>query len=45
MDTIKLIDCLDGMKNIPDNSVDMVCTDPPYFLDGLGNDWDKNRLE
>jgi len=45
MDTIKLIDCLDGMKNIPDNSVDMVCTDPPYFLDGLGNDWDKNRLD
>ena len=23
-------DCLDIMKNIPDNSVDMILTDPPY---------------
>lgn len=42
---IELISCLDGMKKLPENSVDMVCTDPPYFLDGLGNDWDKGKLD
>ncbi len=26
------IDCLEGLKEIPDNSVDAVITDPPYFL-------------
>lgn len=42
---IELISCLDGIKKLPENSVDMVCTDPPYFLDGLGNDWDKGKLD
>ena len=23
-------DCIEGMKILPDNSVDMVLTDPPY---------------
>ena len=26
------IDCLEGLKEIPDKSVDLVVTDPPYFL-------------
>jgi site-specific DNA-methyltransferase (adenine-specific) len=30
---------------MPSNSIDMVCTDPPYFLDGLGNDWNKKSLD
>ena len=38
-------DCIELMKKIPDNSIDMVCTDPPYFLDGLGNDWDKKNID
>lgn len=25
-------DCLEGLKEIPDNSVDLIVTDPPYFL-------------
>lgn len=33
------------MKLMPNNSVDMVCTDPPYFLDGLGDDWNKKTLD
>ena len=45
VNTIELISCLDGMKKLPENSIDMVCTDPPYFLDGLGNDWDKSKLD
>ena len=43
---IKLLegDCLKVMKNIPDNSVDMVLTDPPYFKvkkETWDNQWDK----
>jgi site-specific DNA-methyltransferase (adenine-specific) len=26
------IDCLEGLKEIPDGSVDLILTDPPYFL-------------
>lgn len=29
---IENIDCLEGLKEIPDKSVDLVVTDPPYFL-------------
>ena len=37
--------CLDGMKEIKSNSIDMVLTDPPYFIDGLDDNWnaEKNR--
>jgi adenine-specific DNA-methyltransferase len=35
-------DCLEFLKTLPDNSVDLVLTDPPYFIgfDG-GKGWDK----
>jgi site-specific DNA-methyltransferase (adenine-specific) len=26
------IDCLEGLKEVPDKSVDLVVTDPPYFI-------------
>lgn len=26
------IDCLEGLKDIPDKSIDLIVTDPPYFL-------------
>ena len=26
------VDCLDGLKEVPDSSVDLIVTDPPYFL-------------
>ena len=26
------IDCLEGIKDVPDQSVDLIVTDPPYFL-------------
>jgi site-specific DNA-methyltransferase (adenine-specific) len=38
-------ECIEMMKNIPNNSIDMVCTDPPYFLDGLGDDWNKETID
>ena len=30
--TVILGDCLEEMQKLPDKSVDMICTDPPYFL-------------
>lgn len=30
-------DCLEGMKNIPDASVDLIVTDPPYKITSRGN--------
>lgn len=32
---IKCCDCLDGMKELPDECVDLVCTDPPYQLSSI----------
>ena len=29
-------DCLELMKNIPDGSVDLVLTDPPYIVETSG---------
>jgi site-specific DNA-methyltransferase (adenine-specific) len=45
LNTTTLGDCVALMKKMPANSVDMVCTDPPYFLDGLGDDWNKEGLD
>lgn len=33
-------DCLEIFKQIPDNSIDTIITDPPYGLSFLGKDWD-----
>ncbi len=35
------IDCEVGMKELPENSIDLICTDPPYGLEFMGKDWDK----
>ncbi|OPY27493.1 MAG: Modification methylase MjaV [Methanobacterium sp. PtaU1.Bin242] len=35
------MDCLDGLKDLDDNSIDLICTDPPYGLKFMGKDWDK----
>jgi len=32
LDTIVNDDCIKGMKNIPDNSVDLILADPPYGI-------------
>lgn len=38
------MDCRSGLKNIPDNSIDFIVTDPPYFIDGMDNNWDDKKL-
>ena len=37
-------DCRLGLKNLSENSVDFIVTDPPYFIDGMGNEWDDTTL-
>jgi DNA modification methylase len=33
-------DCLDVMREFPDNCIDSIITDPPYGLQFMGKDWD-----
>jgi len=33
-------DCLTALKELPDNSVDSIVTDPPYGLGFMGKQWD-----
>ena len=33
-------DCLDELKKLDDNSVDLLCTDPPYGYGFMGKHWD-----
>ena len=37
-------DCRDILSKIPSNSIDLIVTDPPYFIDGMGNDWNDTKL-
>jgi hypothetical protein len=37
---IRLGNCLDVMRELPDATVDSVCTDPPYGLRFMGRKWD-----
>jgi DNA modification methylase len=37
---LKMGDCLEVLKTIPDNSVDSIITDPPYGLSFMGKKWD-----
>lgn len=39
LDDIYNLDCLEGMKNIPEESIDLVIADPPYWK-VIGEKWD-----
>ncbi|UEC01940.1 DNA-methyltransferase [Burkholderia vietnamiensis] len=41
---VRLGNALDEMRKIPDASVHLIATDPPYFIDGMGSDWNKTSL-
>jgi len=45
LNKIHQIDAFKLMKQIPTNSIDLVLTDPPYFLDKLDNNWDVKSLD
>jgi DNA modification methylase len=38
-------DCLDVLRELPDNSVDAVVTDPPYGIRFMGKAWDGEDIE
>jgi site-specific DNA-methyltransferase (adenine-specific) len=43
---LKLInsDCISAMKEMPENSVDSIVTDPPYELGFMGKSWDSSGI-
>lgn len=41
---INCCDCLDGLKEIPDSSVDLIVTDPPYGIGIKSQGSDKSKL-
>lgn len=44
---MKLIhgDALEELRKLPDQSVHACITDPPYFIHGLGRDWNVSKLK
>lgn len=45
LNTIQKIDCLKGLKRLPDNSCDVIIADPPYNIGkDFGNNIDKREL-
>jgi site-specific DNA-methyltransferase (adenine-specific) len=43
-DRILTGDCMALLLDLPDASVDLVLTDPPYFLDKMENDWEHDTV-
>jgi len=41
---IENVDCRLGMTGLSSNSVSLILTDPPYFIDGMGSDWNTTKL-
>ena len=37
-------DCINAMKQLADNSIDSIVTDPPYELGFMGKAWDKSGI-
>lgn len=46
MSRIEIIqsDCREALPRLADASVHLIVTDPPYFIDRMGGDWDHDRL-
>lgn len=38
-------DCKIALKNLQDSSIDCIITDPPYFIDGMGSEWNDTNLQ
>ena len=42
--TVRNEDCRIGIKDMADNSVSLILTDPPYFIDGMDSGWNTQKL-
>ena len=42
---ISLNDCNTSLKEIKDCSIDCILTDPPYFLENMGADWNDGKIK
>lgn len=40
-----LKDAFEGTRNLDDCSLDALITDPPYFLDGMGDSWKEDMVD
>ena len=38
------MDCRIAMEEMATNSISLIVTDPPYFIDGMGDDWNHETL-
>lgn len=38
------LDCIDGLKLLPDNSIDSIVTDAPYEIGFMGKKWDSTGI-
>lgn len=45
LDIIYNQDCLEGMKEIPDASIDLIVTDPPYFISAINGGGTINKIK
>ena len=43
LNKIYCMECIEGMKQLDENSIDSIVTDPPYGLEFMGKDWDKQK--
>ncbi len=45
--TVRVIcgDCREEIKKLDENSVHLIATDPPYGTDGMGENWDSEKLK
>lgn len=41
---LKQGDCLELLKKIKDNSINLIVTDPPYLIDTTGGDYILNQI-
>ncbi len=37
-------DCINFLQTLPDNSIDAIITDPPYFIDKLDEHWNQDKI-
>jgi site-specific DNA-methyltransferase (adenine-specific) len=44
IDKIYNMDCLQGLKQIDENSINAIITDPPYQIGFMGMEWDKTGI-